>query len=383
VAAALQRVLLPASLPKMDAWALATLYEPAGEAVLVGGDFYDWFTLPNGRVLFFVGDVSGKGPLAGALGMSIRKALKGITWVVGDPLESLPLLEQALADEFADAFATLCMIEITPGSGRMRLLLAGHPRPWWRRAGVFEEVVAPANGLVGPGLQQQWTSTELELGPGDLLVLFTDGLTEARLPDGTMFGDGPWSTFLASLPPELASYEMVLQTDAHLRRVTRELSDDMIIGVMTFQPSAPAAARADARAETLTLRLGPHSTSAAAGRRFVVDACRRWHLAPEDEFTAESVTSELVTNAILHARSDLELQVSHEDHLLRLAVRDSSPRLPVFPTSTPEAPDTELEHGRGLHLVRLLGAHLGVDPLPGGKTVWATLPLRTTTPTSP
>lgn len=257
MAAALQRVLLPASLPKVDSWALATLYEPAGEAVLVGGDFYDWFTLPNGRVLFFVGDVSGKGPLAGALGMSIRKALKGITWVVGDPLAALPLLEQALAEEFADAFATLCMIEMTPGSGTLRLVLAGHPRPWHRRAGVFQEVVAPANGLLGPGLQQKWTSTELELEPGDVLVLFTDGLTEARLPDGTMFGEGAWDRFLASLPPALASYEMVLQTDAHLRRVTRELLDDIIIGVLTFQPSAPAAAAADARAETLTLRAGP------------------------------------------------------------------------------------------------------------------------------
>ncbi len=86
-----------------------------------------------------------------------------------------------------------------------------------------------------------------------------------------------------------------------------------------------------------------------------------------------------MTNAVLHARTDLELQVSSEDRLLRLAVRDASPRLPVLPTSTPEVPDTDLEHGRGLHLIRLLGAHLGVEPLPDGKTVWATLRLQPTT----
>lgn len=61
----------------MESWALATLYEPAGEAVMVGGDLYDWFRLPDGKVVFFSGDVSGKGPVAGALAMSIRRCSRG------------------------------------------------------------------------------------------------------------------------------------------------------------------------------------------------------------------------------------------------------------------------------------------------------------------
>jgi serine phosphatase RsbU (regulator of sigma subunit) len=124
VAAALQRVLLPPELPDVSGWAMATLYEPAGDTVLVGGDFYDWFTLPNGHILFFVGDVSGKGPVAGALGMGIRKALKGVTWVTEDVAEALPILQRALADEFRGSFATLCLVELAPG-GRPG---AGGPR---------------------------------------------------------------------------------------------------------------------------------------------------------------------------------------------------------------------------------------------------------------
>jgi serine phosphatase RsbU (regulator of sigma subunit) len=139
VAAALQRVLLPPALPEIESWALATLYEPAGEAVMVGGDFYDWFRLPDGRVVFFIGDVSGKGPLAGALAMSIRKALKGISWITLDPLAALPTLQLALADEFGELFATLCLLELRPGSGSVRVILAGHPAPLLRRGGAFAE----------------------------------------------------------------------------------------------------------------------------------------------------------------------------------------------------------------------------------------------------
>ena len=236
LAAALQRMLLPAGLPEVAGWSVAALYQPAGDAVLVGGDFYDWFTLPNGRVLFCVGDVSGKGPLAGALGMSIRKALKGITWVTGDAFAALPLLEQALADEFSEAFATLCLIELTPGSGALRLLTAGHPAPWVRAQGRFHEAVLPSNGLLGPGLQEHWHSIELELRAGDLLMVFSDGLSEARLPDGRLFAEGPMAQFLTALPAGLASYEVVLRAEAQLAELGCERTDDTIIAVLTYQP---------------------------------------------------------------------------------------------------------------------------------------------------
>lgn len=68
LAATLQCMLLPAGLPEITGWSFAALYQPAGDAVPVGGDFYDWFNLPKGRVLFCVGDVSGKAPMRGRWG---------------------------------------------------------------------------------------------------------------------------------------------------------------------------------------------------------------------------------------------------------------------------------------------------------------------------
>ena len=236
LAAMLQRVLLPPGLPDIQSWAVAALYQPAGEAVLVGGDFYDWFTLRNGRVLFLVGDVSGKGPIAGALAMSIRKALKGITRVTPDLATALPILRDALDDELQDAFASLCLLEITPGGNEVRLMLAGHPPPLIRRRGVFQEVAAPENGLFGHGLQERWESAWLAVEPGDMLVLYSDGLTDARIAGGGFFGEGPFQALLERLPPGLSSYDFVMEVDAGLGRVGAELTDDMILAALRFQP---------------------------------------------------------------------------------------------------------------------------------------------------
>lgn len=236
IAAALQRVLLPPALPEVESWALATLYEPAGEAVMVGGDFYDWFSLPDGKVVFFIGDVSGKGPVAGALAMSIRKVLKGISWVTLDPVAALPILQLALADELGELFATLCLLELSPGSGSVRVILAGHPAPWLRRGGDFAEVDAPANGLLGPGLHAEWKDLRLELMAGDLLFLFSDGLSEARLADATQYGEGAFQRFLRHLPASLSSYEIAVQVYSHLRDTATSLTDDVLISVLAFQP---------------------------------------------------------------------------------------------------------------------------------------------------
>lgn len=379
VAAALQRVLLPPGLPQLAGWGMATLYEPAGEAVLVGGDFYDWFSLPNGHVLFLVGDVSGKGPVAGALGMSIRKALKGITWVTHDPVAALPLLQMALADEFADAFASLCLVELAPGDGRVRLVLAGHPAPWMRRAGRYVEVLAPANGLLGPLVQTQWSSVDLQLSAGDLLMLFSDGLTEARTESGQQFGEGPLEAFLASLPANLSSYETVLQADQHLRRVTLPLTDDVVIAVLNFQPVAAAAPDQSGPAEVVSLRLSPDSSSVALARKLVGDVCQRWEADPQAAAGAMLVASELVTNAVLHARTEFELRLCAEPHGMRIEVQDHHQGGPV--AAARRGSDRVTEHGRGLAVVKALSRDSGVTPTDGGKTVWAVVALREPAPT--
>lgn len=231
----LQRILLPRELPDVPGWAAATLYQPAGDTVLVGGDFYDWFVLPNRKVVFLLGDVSGKGPRAGALGMSIRKAIKGIAWMTGDTLLALPILEQALADEFGHSFATLCVVEVTPGCPDVRMILAGHPRPLLRHGTGFCEVAAPGNALLGPRLAPRWVAHDLHLEDQDSLLTFSDGLTDARLPDGRYYGEGPMQERLASMPPRLSSLDTVLLIDQHMEQLGVTFSDDLVLSVLTYR----------------------------------------------------------------------------------------------------------------------------------------------------
>lgn len=370
VAAALQRILLPAGLPDVPGWSMATLYEPAGQAVLVGGDFYDWCMLPNGHCLFMLGDVSGKGPVAGALGMSVRKALKGISWLTADIESALPVLEAALADELSTGFVTLCLLDLEPHSGHVRLVLAGHPTPWWREAGEFHEVSAPQNAILGPGITASWAAADLHLAPNDALLLFSDGLTEARTHADELFAEGTLQRFLSHLPEELSSYETVLQIDQRLRRSTSSLGDDVIIAVLTYRPTGARAAQQETDEGVRTLHLAPDSASVGLARTFVADACRKLGARLQTQSDAILIASELVTNSVLHAHTDIELRVFADARGVVVEVEDRSvPTSPLRPP--PDTGEGVREHGRGLELVKSLAAEFGVRPAAGGKVVWA------------
>ena len=117
------------------------------------------------------------------------------------------------------------------------------------------------------------------------------------------------------------------------------------------------------------MKLRPLPASAAAARRFVTDTLAAWgHDDAVD--IAILLVSELVTNSILHARSDVDLIVTEDDGRLRVEVRDASPEAP-----TVRSYDTTSITGRGLAMVQSFAARWGVQPLPAGKAVWFELPL--------
>lgn len=228
VANALQQVLLPQRLPELEGWALATLYQPAGEAVLIGGDFYDWFALPGGAAMFLVGDVSGKGPIAGALGMAVRKVFKGVCWAESELSRVFATLDDALYDEFPEgAFATVTAVRLDRSQGVAQVLSAGHPRPW-RFCDGWNEVELPPNVPLGLGATPTWESVEIDLAFGEILLLFSDGLMEARTPDG-LFGEGSLSRVLDQVG-DARPTDLILRLSRELERY--QLNDDLVIAAL-------------------------------------------------------------------------------------------------------------------------------------------------------
>lgn len=371
VAARVQSLLLPPALPSIEGWSVAALYEPAGEAVLVGGDFYDWFILPDGTAVLMFGDVEGKGPAAGAAGMSLRKALKGAAHALGDPFAAVPVAERAVAAELASTFASLCLLRLTPSSGHVAVMLAGHPPPWVRHRGVLAPLPAPANRLIGIGVgPDRWDCYDMEMAAGDLIFVHTDGLSEAMLADGSQYGESRLPGFLAALPEQLPAFEVVLQADAELRRVVGSPGDDVIIGALTFATAAPPPGQVSTSGEIRSLRLAARSGSSRIARQVARDVCDDWQVPAEPSTAIEVIVSELVTNAVLHARSALELRLMRLAGHVRIEVSDGSTRVPPMRTAPP--PPT-VEHGRGLLVVRAAADDVGADVYDHGKTMWATV----------
>lgn len=152
----------------------------------VAGDLYDYFRMPDGRLAFFIGDVSGKGMPAALFMVAARTLIRHLAKEPGSPGRLLERLNEALsADNPSCMFITLVAGSYDPESGEVALSIAGHPPPVLRRAdGTVEEVAIKPGRLLGyPEGELHLVEKRFTLAPADTLVFYTDGLREARAPD--------------------------------------------------------------------------------------------------------------------------------------------------------------------------------------------------------
>lgn len=191
-AATLQRTLLPPALPEIPGMELASHYQAASSRE-VGGDFYDVFHLGGSRWAFFLGDVCGKGAPAAAVTSLIRHTMRAAAFHSDDPVAVLTELNTALLRDtlHEDRFCTAVFGTIAPvpgGGFDVRLGTGGHPPAFALPAHedglpARPQAVACDGMLVGALQEATFARTTVRLRPGDSLLLYTDGLTEAR-PDG-------------------------------------------------------------------------------------------------------------------------------------------------------------------------------------------------------
>ncbi|MEU1264627.1 SpoIIE family protein phosphatase [Streptomyces cellulosae] len=237
--AVLQRSLLPDTLPDLPGVETAGYYHTASPMEL-GGDFYDLFELDDTRTAFFLGDVCGKGPQAAALTSLTRYTLRAAMVQDADPVDDLRILNRALMERYTGDDPRYCtavagVFERVGDTLTVRLASGGHPPALVLRTDGTAEFLSTRGGmLVGVLPTAQFVEVRTVLRPGDTLLLYTDGLTEARIgPGRDLYGYDALRSFAAARAPA-GSRALVDALTALLRDFGDGLDDDtalLAIGV--------------------------------------------------------------------------------------------------------------------------------------------------------
>jgi serine phosphatase RsbU (regulator of sigma subunit)/pSer/pThr/pTyr-binding forkhead associated (FHA) protein len=195
---------LPQTLPDVDGYEFYSHYSPAQT---VGGDYYDFISLPRGRVAVVLGDVAGKGVPAALLVAKLSSEVRFCLLTVPNLAQAVSLLnEQMISGGLGDRFVTLAVLVLDPASHEVTVVNAGHMSPKWYKAATDELVDAislDATGLpVGALPGYPFEEVTFTLSEGDSVALFTDGVTDAMNPAGAMFTQEAVDRFL--LPDDSA-----------------------------------------------------------------------------------------------------------------------------------------------------------------------------------
>ncbi|GAQ60287.1 SpoIIE family protein phosphatase [Streptomyces scabiei] len=364
-ALALQRSLLPQTLPRMPALEAASRYLPAAQAG-VGGDWFDVIPLSGMRVAMVVGDVVGHGVQASATMGRLRTAVRTLADVDLAPDELLTHLDDLVVRLSAEAgsegvtgeVGATCLYAVyDPVTRRCTFARAGHPPPVVLDPdGRPMEVEVPSGQPLGLG-GLPFESAELELPEGTVIALYTDGLIETRDRDI----DAGQELLAEALSGRTGSLDDICQGVVHSLLPANGAPDDVALLL--------ARTRGLQAAQVATWSIPADPAFVARTRQYVLTQMALWGIS-ESAFTAELVVSELVTNAIRHGVPPIQLRLIHDDTTLICEVSDGSGTAPHLRRAK-----TFDEGGRGLLLVAQLTQRWGSRHTEDGKTIWAELTL--------
>jgi PAS domain S-box-containing protein len=179
VAQSFQEAALPRSLPEIPHFVFRAIYEAGRAEALVGGDWYDAFSLADGRIVVSVGDVAGSGLTAAVTMARLRQAIRSAARVRADPGLILDVADMAVEEDAERRFVTAFVGVLDPATAMLHYQSAGHPSPILRTAdGALTELLAEGAPL-GLRLRERQQTRTQHLPYGSLLALYTDGLTES------------------------------------------------------------------------------------------------------------------------------------------------------------------------------------------------------------
>lgn len=354
LATMLQRSLLPRRLPELPGGTAVARYLPARRGLQVGGDWYDVIALSQDRVALVIGDVQGHSAGAATIMGQMRTAVRAYAIEGHPPDVVVSHANRLLVGMETDLFATCCYAELDLEEGNVLFVRAGHLAPLLRLPdGSAEEVEVTGGPPLGILAEADFPMTAVELAPGTVLALVTDGLVEAAdLP----LDEGMRRTrvaLAAADPADPGKMADALLGDAGRRE------DDVALLLLRYDGMKTRPIRAG----WMVWRL-PDAVMHA--RRFTARTLRRWKV-QEAADAVLLVVSELVTNALVHTQGPVRLDLVLRGDRVRVSVSDSSPRAPAKPVIV----DWEATGGRGLLLVEAMSDAFGSVPVAGGKQVWS------------
>jgi serine phosphatase RsbU (regulator of sigma subunit)/anti-sigma regulatory factor (Ser/Thr protein kinase) len=347
----MQRTLLPDALPQVPGLRFSAKYLPAGSGVKIGGDWYDVYSLPNGRITCVIGDVVGRGVLAASVMAEIRTGLRAYLSEGHGLAETMSLLNGLLVSMGRDRSATVGMVEIDLERQELEAISAGHlPAVSVGPDGRARFLEPPPGMLLGVKRELQFTSQRYPFPVGSALLLYTDGLVERR---GEPLDEG--LERLAAAARDASRSDEYTFADRVYRALIDDASfeDDIALMAIESLPIGPSL--------ELALDARPH---ALAGLRRTLG---RWLAAegvgPDDLFDITLATSEAASNAIEHAYGGREghftLSAVSADREIRVTVRDTG----RWRTTKPRG------RGRGLAVMRGLVDSVAIEPGERGTSV--------------
>ncbi len=358
----IQLSMVPGQFPALamaDVWGML---RPARE---VGGDFYDFFMPTEDEIWLCIGDVSGKGVPA-ALLMAVTKTLiKSFATQGRTPGDVATQVNEELSrDNEASMFVTAFIARLDLRSGELCYTNAGHNPPVVRRATGAVERYATRHGVVlGAAEDQTYGESLTRLVPGDTLLLYTDGVTEAMDTEERLFGDAQLQEVMRQAPTGSAR-ALAAAVVASVDRFSdgAEQADDITLLSLRY---GPRVATTEANRHTLQVRNDLTEIAAALAR--VEDLVARCGGDRETQSRFASAFDEVLSNIMKYGYPDgrvhlIDCEIRREGDAIRAVISDDG--TPFDPTDAP-APDTNLAledralGGLGIHLVRQMfdGVH--------------------------
>lgn len=373
--------------PNID---LSAMIVPARE---VGGDFYDFFLLGDERLVIAIGDVSGKG-IPAALFMAVtRSLLRAEFRVQDDPGKALMRVNDALAESNdACMFVTLFCAVVNLDNGRVDYSNAGHNLPVRQHStGDLAWVAAPPGSIaagVMPGIA--YATLTLQLAPGDALLLYTDGVTEAMNPDSALFGDDYLLTCLTAAGRQPCEKALeILFHDVQRHAAGADQSDDITLLMFRWLSPTGVVQQPGPQASLWQTEFKPDAVELTAALTQLDDFLDAQQATPQLTHSLRFIFEEIVTNIVKYGYDEgpaghrVGVWVNLETPASIVIEDDGRPFNPVRPPTTPDLSLSVEDRpigGLGIFMVTRMAARMDYERIDNRNRLTIVLPVEAAEP---